>query len=170
MEKKKKKRVIVISGVVLLVVLLAGFGIVTAGGMHRGFHPGFNGRSMHSGFHDRDMSDFMLWRLDKGVEELNLSKEQKDQYTELRAKIEAAISDGKDIRTSLKNKIHSEFEKETPDLEFIAETLKGHMNEINGFIQENLDHFKEFYGTLEAEQKEQIIDEIKERMEYCKIS
>lgn len=166
MEKKKKKKVIVISGVVLLVVLLAGFGIVTAGGMHRGFHPGFSGK----GFHDKDMSDFMLWRLDKGVEELSLSEEQNEQYAELRAKIEAAMTEGKEIKTRLKDEVHAEFEKETPDLELITETFKAHMNEINGFIQENLDHFKEFYGTLETEQKAQIIDEIKEKMEHCKIS
>lgn len=166
MEKKKKKRVIVISGAVLLVVLLAGFGVVCAGGIHRGFHPGFHGK----GFHDKDVSDFMLWRLDKGVEELNFTEEQQEQYSVFKKRIETAFAEGKEIKTAIKEEIHSEFEKDNPDLELIAENAKAHMNELNSFMQDNIDLFKEFYGILDEEQKAMVIDKIKERMDHCGVS
>ena len=168
MEKTKKKKTIVIGCVAILIVLLAGLGIVVAGGpcgFERGWHPGFNGKTFHAGFGDRDISDFMLWRLDRGVEELDLTEEQQTRYSELKNEIDAAFAKGKEMKAVIRDEIHSEFEKENPDLEFIAENAKSHMNELKLFMHENIDLFKEFYGMLNEEQKAKVIDKIKERME-----
>jgi len=96
--KTRKKKYFIIGGIVLSIMVLTGFGLVTAwgpcGGFDRDFHPRFHGRGFHPGFHNKDLSEFLLWRLDKRVKELDLSEEQKEKYNEIRSRIEAQLTEG----------------------------------------------------------------------------
>jgi hypothetical protein len=167
---KTKKGYFVIGGIVLLIMLLTGFGLVatsgSCGGFDRGFHPGFHGRGFHPGFHNKDFSEFLLWRLDKGVKELDLSEEQKEKYNEIRLRIETHLTEGMEDRKRLMEEFHTEIGKEDPDVRLLAESLKKKIKEISGFMEENLDLFVEFYESLDDAQRDRVIDGIRERMEY----
>ena len=78
----KRKKYFIVGGIVLLIMLFTGFGLVAARGPCRGFHRGF-----HPGLHNRDFSEFILWRMDKRVKGLNLSEAQKAKYEEIKGKI-----------------------------------------------------------------------------------
>ena len=168
--KTRKKRYFIIGGIVLLIMLLTGVGLVAAWGpgrcFDRGFHTGFHGRGFHPRFHSRDFSDFILWRLEKKMEDLNLTDLQKEKFEEIKGKIETQLKAGMDDRKRMIEEFHTEINKEDPDVKALAEKVKKKMEEISGFMDENLDLIVEFYETLDDTQKNKILDSIRERMKY----
>ena len=168
--KTGKKKYFFIGGVVLFITLLAGFGLVAAWGpcsdFDRGFQARFHGRGFHPGFHKKGFSEFLLWRLDKGVEELDISEEQREKYNEIRSRIVTHLTEGMEDRKRLMQEFHAEIDKEDPDVRLLAESLKKKIKEISGFMEENLDLFVEFYQGLDNAQKDRVIDGIRDRMEH----
>ena len=160
---KTKKKYFIIGGIVLFAILLTGFGLVAAwgpcGGFDRGFHPGF---------HNKDFSEFILWRLDKRVEELDLSETQKGKYEEIKGKIETQLNEGMDDRKRLMEELQVEINKENPDLKILTESIKKRIKRISAFMEGNLDLFVDFYKNLDEEQKDRIMATIREKMERCR--
>jgi Spy/CpxP family protein refolding chaperone len=155
----KRKKYFVIGSIVLLIVLFAGFGLVEAWGPCRGFHRGF-----HPGFHHKDISEFILWRLDKGVKGLNLSEPQKGKYEEMKGKLEERFKEHRDDRKRWREELQTAMEKEDPDVKALSESIKKRIKRFSGFMEGNLDLVVEFYETLDQEQKEKIMAKIRERM------
>lgn len=170
---KTKKKYFIIGGIALFAILLTGFGLVAAwgpcGGFGRDFHSGFHDRGFHPGFHSKDFSEFILWRLDKRVEELDLSEAQKGKYEEIKGKIETQLKDGMDDRKRLMEELQTEINKENPDLKVLAESIKKRIKRISAFMKGNLDLFVEFYENLDEEQKDRIMATIRKKMERCRI-
>jgi Spy/CpxP family protein refolding chaperone len=155
----KRKKYFVIGSIVLLIVLFAGFGLVEAWGPCRGFHRGF-----HPGFHHKDISEFILWRLDKGVKGLNLSEPQKGKYEEMKGKLEERFKEHRDDRKRWREELETAMKKEDPDVKALSESIKKRIERFSGFMEGNLDLFVEFYENLDKEQKEKIMAKIRERM------
>ena len=170
---KTKKKYFIVGGIVLFAILLTVFGLVAAwgpcGGFDRHFHSGFHGRGFHPGFHSKDFSEFILWRLDKRVEELDLSEAQKGKYEEIKGKIETQLKEGMDDRKRLMEELQTEINKENPDSKVLAESIKKRIKRISAFMKGNLDLFVEFYENLDEEQKDRIMATIREKMERCRI-
>jgi hypothetical protein len=164
---KRKKYFIAVS-IVLLIVLLMGFGLVAARGPCRGFHGGFH-RGFHPGFHHKDVSEFILWRLDKRVEGLNLSEAQKGKYDEIKGKLETRFKEHRDERKRFMEELQTEMSKEDTDVKVLSESVKKRIERFSGFMEGNLDLFVEFYETLDHEQKEKIMATIRKKMKRCRI-
>jgi Spy/CpxP family protein refolding chaperone len=160
----KRKKYFIVGSIVLLIVLLMGFKLVAARGPCRGFHRGF-----HPGFHDKDVSEFILWRLDKGIEGLNLSEPQKGKYEEMKGKLETRFKEHRDDRKRWMAELQTAMKKEDPDVKVLSESIKKRMIRFSGFMEGNLDLFVEFYETLDKEQKEKIMAKIREKMKRCRI-
>jgi Spy/CpxP family protein refolding chaperone len=154
----KRKKYFVVGSIVLLIVLFTGFGLVAARGPCRVFHRGF-----HPGFHDKDVSEFILWRLDKGVEGLDLSDAQKGKYEEMRGKLEARFKEVREERKRWREELQREMKKEDPDVKSLSESLKKRIERFSGFMEGNVDLFVEFYETLDKEQKEKIMATVREK-------
>jgi Spy/CpxP family protein refolding chaperone len=159
----KRKKYFVVGSIVLLVVLFTGFALVAAHGPCRGFHRGF-----HPGHHHKDFSEFVLWRLDKGVEGLNLSEAQKEQYQEMKAKLRTRFKEHRDGRKRWMEELQSAMKKEDPDIKVLSESAKKGMERFSGFMEGNLDLLVEFFETLDKEQKEKIMATIREKMKRCR--
>ena len=158
----KRKKYFVVGSIVLLIVLFAGFGLVAARGPCRGFHRGF-----HPGFHDKDVLEFILWRLDKRVEGLNLSEAQKGKYEQMKGKLETRFKEHRDERKRFMEELQTAMKKEDPDVKLLSESVKKRIERFSGFMEGNLDLFVEFYETLDKEQKEKIMAKIREKMKRC---
>ena len=156
----KRKKVFIAGGIVLLIVLLMGFGRVAARGSCRGFHPGF---------HHKDVSEFILWRLDKGVEGLNLSEPQKGKYEEMKGKLEGRFKEHRDDRKRWMEELQTAVNKENPDVEVLSESVKKRIKGFSGFIEGNLDLFVEFYETLDQEQKDNVMATVRKKMKRCRM-
>jgi Spy/CpxP family protein refolding chaperone len=161
---EKRKKYFIVGSIVLLIMLFAGFGLVTACGPCRGFHRGF-----HPGFHNKDFSKFILSRLDKRVEELNLTEAQKGKYEEIKGKLEARLKEHMDDRKRLIEELQTEMKKEDPDVKALSESVKKRIKRFPGFMEGNLDLFIEFYETLDKEQKDKVMATIRKKMKRCRI-
>jgi hypothetical protein len=160
----KRKKVFIAGGIVLVVVLLIGFGRVAAWGPCRGFHGGF-----HPGFHNKDVSEFILWRLDKVVEDLNLSEAQKGRYEEMKGKLQARFKEHREDRKRWMEEFQMAMGKGDPDVKGLSESVKNGIERFSGFMEGNLDLFVQFYETLDPGQKDKVMARIRERMKRCRI-
>ena len=164
MEKKKKKYVF-IGGMVILIILISGYGMVAAWGpfgkLGRGFDHGFHGR----GFHDSDMAEFFLWKMDEKVKDLGLSDAQQEKYHKFRSEIGDHFARTASVRSTMMEQFHSEMAKDDPDIRLLTESLKDRIEELSGFAERTLDLFGDFYETLDAGQRGKILSAVRERME-----
>lgn len=155
----KRKKYFIAGSIVLLIVLFTAFGLVAARGPCRGLHRGF-----HPGFHDKDVSEFILWRLDKGVEGLNLSEAQKGKYEEMKGKLETRFKERRDDRKRWMEELQRVMKKEDPDVRVLSESVKERIEGFAGFMEGNVNLFVEFYETLDLKQKEKIMATVREKM------
>lgn len=160
----KRRKYFIVGSIVLLIMLFTGFGLVAARGPCRGFHGGF-----HPRLHHKDVSEFILWRLDKGVEELNLSEPQKGKYEEMKGKLEEWFKEHREDRKRWREELQAAMNKEAPDVKALSESVKNRIKHFSGFMEENVDLFVEFYEILDHEQKEKIMATIREKMKRCRI-
>jgi Spy/CpxP family protein refolding chaperone len=156
----KRKKYFIVGSIVLLIVLFVGFGLVAARGPCRGFHPGF---------HHKDVSEFILWQLDKRVKGLNLSEAQKEKYEEMKGKIETRFKEHKDDRKRFMGELQITMNKEDPDVKVLSESMKKRMKHFSSFMEGNLDLFVEFYQILDQEQRDKIMATIREKMKRCPV-
>lgn len=151
---KSKRRFAVIAGAVGISMVLAGMGIAEAfgGGFHR-CH-GFG----------RDMPAFMLKRLDKKVEELKLTPEQKVKYDELRGQLKANFTAAKEDREKFREIARAELAKESPDVAALTGMMKKKVEAFSATVQHDMDLFASFYSTLDENQKKKVAADISRRM------
>ncbi len=169
-----KKKTFVIVSISLLVIIISGFSFVIITGAYgpgRGFGPidrhGFHKRGMPP-FMQKEISSFMLWRLDKGVNILDLSEAQEKEYSNFRSKLEKTIDDGIKTKMEFRQHAFSEFDKENPDLAIITGKIQTDIELMSDLVSENLTLFNNFYNSLDGKQKRTITEKIKERIESHK--
>jgi hypothetical protein len=167
---RTRNKVFIGSGIAVLLMLLAGYGWVSAYGpwcdFGGRFPARFHERGMDSGFRHKEISEFILWRMDKKARELNLTEAQKAKYEVLKNNITAHLSEGFGERQAFKARVQTELNKETPDLSGLIQSVKLRINEFSGVLDKNLDLLADFYDSLDSVQKQKINREIKERMAY----
>jgi hypothetical protein len=160
---KIRKRVYIIGGSILLTILLTGFGLVAA--LENSWGGFRHGKGFHRGFGHKDVGEFVLWRLDKQMKELNLTEGQQDKYNQIRSNVEKHLTEGMDDRKAMRETFHSEMSKDEPDMRLLVNMMKEKINEVSGLMGENLDLVVGFYESLNVDQKNKILNEIRDRME-----
>jgi hypothetical protein len=165
---KTRNKVVVGSGIIFLVLLIAGLGFGLPNGPWSdsggGFNPRFHDRGFFPGHHNKDMAEFILWRMDKKAKELNLTARQQEKYEVIKGNFKTHFSEGLNERQQLKNQFQKELSKEDPDVKNLAEAMKAKIKEMSGFVEKNLDLLVDFYDSLDSNQKRLLNDEIRERM------
>ncbi|MCK5312638.1 MAG: Spy/CpxP family protein refolding chaperone [Desulfobacteraceae bacterium] len=172
----KKKKTFVIVSISLFVIVVSGFSFVMITGAcgrgplcgQMGGH-GFHKRGMPPFMH-KEIGNFMLWRIDKGVKTLDLSETQQKQYNNLHSKIEETMDTGIKTRMEFKQQAIAEFDKENPDLAVISGKIQTDIELMSDALSENLALFTTFYNSLDDKQKNIITEKIKERIESHKNS
>jgi hypothetical protein len=167
-EMKTKKGITVIGA-----VLLGLAGLVLVGKLGGCRPPGFDGGGFCPGFRDRgcpplfrgkSFADHVLGRLDRRVEALNLSEEQRKSYEEIRTRLKENLAQGHARRQGLFNQVRSETAKEKPDIDQVSVIIKHGMKEIQERMEMNLDIFVSFYRILDDNQQKQVLDMLQKRM------
>ncbi len=128
------------------------------------FHLGWHGRGSHPGFMDQDHSERFLKRLDQRVDYLDLSETQKQQYEDIRLRIQARLAEGMEERRRLFRELRSEIDRESPDLAQVATLVKERIRDMPAFVEHHVDLFVEFYNILDEDQKAQLVEMIRERI------
>jgi len=158
-KMKNRKKYIIIGAVILFIGILAGLGVTVACGPNGNWHKGF-----HSRFHCGDVTDFVLWKMDKHVKDLNLNEEQKQEYDRVRGQIKTSITEAMEKRKEFHGIVEAELSKENPDLKSLADLIKKRLVKMPGLIGEPLDLFVEFYNILDENQKAKVIERLRWRM------
>ncbi|MBI5585421.1 MAG: hypothetical protein HY892_16545 [Deltaproteobacteria bacterium] len=162
---KTRNKVFIGSGIFLLMTLIVGYGLVIGSPWGDGkFGPPFAGKGFHSGFHQKEVAEFILWRMDKTAQKLNLNADQKVRYEELKNNITSRLSAGFEERRQMRARVHEEMNKENPDVQGLVEAAKTRINDFSGFLSKNLDLLADFYDSLNVDQKRLINTEIRERI------
>ena len=157
---KTKKKMIIAGSILLSTLFIVGAGFVAQEGP-----PGFYQRGFHHRFHGKGFSKHILKRLDSKVEKLNLTDLQQEKYQEMRGRVEQEILGMKNNRGKFFQEIREEMDQEAPDVEKIAGLMKGKLEQMPVKIGAHLDQFVEFYNVLDEEQKAQIINKFRDKME-----
>ena len=167
---KTKNKVFIGSGIFLLLLLIVGYGLVSGYGPWGegcgGFPSRFQDKGFHSGGHHKEMAEFILWRMDKLAQGLNLTEIQKAKYEGLKNNLKSHLSTGFGGRQQLKAQFLTELNKENPDMQGVVKSVKTKINDHSGFLTKNLDLLADFYDSLDNAQKRSVNQEIRERMAY----
>jgi hypothetical protein len=164
---RTRNKVFIGSGIFLLFTLIVGYSLVIGspwGDPGGKFGPPFAGQGFHSGFHQKEIAEFILWRMDKMAQKLNLTAEQKTKYEGLKSNITSRMSSGFEERRKMKARFLEEMNKENPDVQGLVESVKTRINDFSGFLSKNLDLIADFYDSLNVDQKRMLNTEIRERM------
>ena len=156
---KTKKKMTIAGSILLSTLFIVGAGFVAQEG------PGFYQGGFHHRFHGRGFSKHILKRLDSRVEKLNLTDLQQKKYQEMRGRVEQEILGMKNNRGKFFQEIREEMNQETPDVEKIAGLMKGKLEQMPVKIGAHLDQFVEFYNVLDEEQRAQIIQKFRDKMD-----
>lgn len=162
MEGTIRKSLIAI--ILLVLVLGGGFFIITGfgPGESHGWKRGFQGRGMPACL-QKEIGGFILWKLDKGAKELDLSDVQQKSYDAFRSHMETVLSQAVDARMAVREQAKSQFDQEIMDLSLLAGTAKTQLDAVSGAVSQGLGLFSAFYNTLDDKQKKAVTARIKER-------
>ena len=156
---KKRKNFLIIGAVILSIGILASLGFTAACGPHGHWHRGF-----HSEFHSEDVADFVLWKMDKHVKELNLDDTQRQEYNRIKEQVKVSITEAIERRREFHRMMHEEINKENPNLNNVANLAKERLQKMPEIIGKNLDFFMDFYNrVLTDEQRTKMIEMIRSR-------
>ncbi|MGD8984108.1 MAG: Spy/CpxP family protein refolding chaperone [Desulfobacteraceae bacterium] len=156
---KKRKKYFIIGAVILSIGILASLGFTAACGPRGHWHKGF-----HSKFHSEDVADFILWKMDKHVKELDLNDTQNQEYDRIKEQVKVSIAEAIERRREFHRTAHEEINKENPDLNNVANLAKERLQKMPDIIGKNLDLFMDFYNrVLTDEQRAKVIEMIRNR-------
>jgi len=168
---KNRKKVVVI-GAAILALAVVGFGVTKASGLKAawgsGFHSCFHGMGPRSESHSADMADWVMWKMDRHVKDLNLNEIQTREYEKVKEEIKTSILDAHQRRNEFRHMVRLEMEKENPDMNGLASLIKGRVNHVPDLISEKIDLFLNFYNVLDRDQKARVIEMIRLRMGSAK--
>ena len=165
MSTRKK---VIIGALILSLVVLVGIGATVAygpkGSWARGFAPGFHGMGCHPGPHGEDIADFILWKMDRHVKELNLNDVQKKEYGKSKEEIRVGIAEAMERKKDFHRIVHEEMAKEDPDINALAGLMKERAQNIPDMVSKPIDLFVNFYNLLDENQKAKVIEMFRARM------
>jgi hypothetical protein len=142
-------------GVVIILAVSVGFGLSC--------HPRFH-RFPHKGHHSQKFAERILNRIDKQVDLLDLSPGQKETYDSIREKAkEDFLAMGEERRAFFRT-VKTEINLDDPDLERLSGLTKEHLGRLPGTMETYLDYFLEFYQVLNKEQQNQVLQEMRDKI------
>jgi hypothetical protein len=118
----------------------------------------------HPGTHGEDIAEFILWKMDRHVKELNLTDTQKKEYAKSKEEIRAGITEAIERKKDFHRIVHEEMAKENPDIDALAGLMKARSQNIPDMVSKPIDLFVNFYNLLDENQKASVIEMLRARM------
>jgi periplasmic protein CpxP/Spy len=143
MNRKKA----IITGSIALAVILTG-GVLFAVG-HHGHHKGM-------------MRDFIEFKVDRVLADLNLTDDQKQKTEVLRGKLRQEFENFAQDRKSGRQVIVDEWMKKTPDRTIITETIDQRIDNHKQAAHRIIDVMLEFHDLLTPEQRQELLNQVEE--------
>ena len=166
---KTRKKMLITAGVVAMVAIglvIAGWGLVSAGGPWSGSGFPFHGRCGGSHFkaHGPEMAGYIFWRMDREAAALNLSDLQQQKYEAWKGSIRDHVSQRAQTHDQWMVEFQNELNRPEPDVPMLLGTVRTKLNDMAGFANQNLDLFEAFWESLDSDQRQIIIEHIREKV------
>ena len=142
-------------GVVIILAVSVGFGLSC--------HPRFH-RFPHKGPHSQKFAQRLLNRMDKKVDLLDLSPGQKETYDRIREKVKKDVLAMSEERRAFFRTVKTEINLDNPNMERLSELTRKHLHRLPVTIEKYLDYFLEFYQVLNEKQQDQILSEMRDKI------
>lgn len=142
-------------GVVLILAVSVGFGLSC--------HPRFH-RFSHKGPDSQKFAEHILKRMDKQMDLLDLSPGQKETYDSIRGKVKKDFLTMGEERRAFFRTVKTELNLDDPDMERLSGLTKEHLRRLPGAMETYLDYFLEFYQVLNKEQQNQVLQEMRDKI------
>jgi hypothetical protein len=138
-------------------VLMIGIPVVVLGLVVTTLAFGF-GRHRHGGM----MKDFMMYKIDKLAEDLNLNPAQQAKWDTFKKDLATTMDQRKGDRDDIHNVVKQELEKSDPDFTKIAPLVHGQIDSTAQFAHELVNRINELLVDLSPEQKRKLSERIME--------
>jgi Spy/CpxP family protein refolding chaperone len=163
---KDRKRLMIIGGVIFSLAVVLGIGITSAFGPKNGwggFHRGFHGIGFHHGPPIEEITEFIMWKMDRRARELNLTEPQRREFERIKDEVRSTIAEAIERRREFHRRVMEELDRETPDIVGLADTIKGRVNSIPQMVSTKIDLLVNFYDMLDNEQKARLVEMCRSR-------
>ena len=152
---KPKRYAILRFGLLFILLVSVGFSLSC--------HPRFHGFP-HKGPHSQKFAERLLNRMDKKVDLLDLSPGQKETYDRIREKVKKDVLAMSAERREFFRTVKSEINLDNPNMERLSELTREHLHRLPVRIEKYLDYFLEFYQVLNEKQQDQILREMRDKI------
>ncbi|MCP4750308.1 MAG: hypothetical protein GY866_05415 [Proteobacteria bacterium] len=106
----------------------------------------------------------LLEHIDDHVEDLDLNDEQNVKYQEIRAKAEVKLTNQHLSRKKFMLKLKDRINQKNPDISALNGQLKEKLKAMPPALSAYLDYFEEFYNILNDEQKAEVLEEFRDKI------
>ncbi len=138
-------------------VLLIGIPVGVVALLITTFAFGF-GRHRHHGM----MKDFVMYRIDKLADDLDLNASQQAKWDTFKKDLESSIEQRKDKRKEIHDVVKAELEKSNPDFTKITPMVHTQIDSTAQFAHDLVNRVNELLVDLTPEQKQKISERIME--------
>jgi len=146
-----KKVLIIAIPVVIVVLLLATLPSFGFGRGHR-----------HHGM----MKDFILYKIDRVAEDLDLNSAQQAKWDTFKRDLENSIEQRKGKREEIHNLVKEELAKNNPDFTKITPLVHGQIDSTSQFAHDLVNRVNELFSDLSPEQKRKLSERIMEMHDH----
>lgn len=116
------------------------------------------GRHRHHGM----MKDFMMYKIDRLAEDLNLNAAQQSQWDTFKKDLENSIDQRKGKKEEIHNMLQQELEKSNPDFAKITPLVHSQIDSTAQFAHDLVNRVNELLVDLSPEQKQKLSQRIME--------
>ena len=147
----KKKSIFTVTAVSLLALLL----LFVFGGC---------GHPRRAAYRGKNWENRVVRRMDFEVEKLDLTDEQQEKYNSLRGKMIDDLTFHLAEQEKMFYQIRRDLDSDNPDMRAIGDQVKRSVDE-RASLTTSIDYFVEFYEMLNDEQKEIVLERMREHMD-----
>ena len=124
---------------------------------------GFGRGHRHHGM----MKEFIMYKVDKLAEDLNLNSAQQARWDTFKKDLETSIEQRKGKREEIHETVKKELAKDNPDLTKVTPLVHGQIDSTAQFAHDMVNRVNELFSDLSPEQKKILSDKIMEMHDHA---
>ena len=121
----------------------------------------------HSRFGGPPSPERILKTMDQKVARLDLSEAQQAVYDRMRGEFRGDLVRFDEGRKDFREEVRAEMAGKDPNARAVAARVKEGMDRLHVLMAAHVDRMVEFYEVLDEEQRQEVLDHVRERMDRC---
>lgn len=116
--------------------------------------------------HHEMMKDFIMYKIDRLAEDLNLNSTQQAQWDTFKKDLETSIEQNKGKRKEIHDIVKTELSKDNPDFTKVTPLVHGQIDSTAQFAHDIVNRTNELLSDLSPEQKKILTERIMEMHDH----